>query len=380
MALIRIPREWGRATFFRIMAAAAATDEGRQIIAAASSGFCSARTEQLAHLVDTAPYPEVGTSGGGVGSGRRPIIVTARFRSGSTLLWNLFRHLDGFTSYYEPFNERRWFDPTRRGSRIDSTHRHVEDYWREYQGLEALGRFYDDEWTRRHLYMDSRSWNPNMAAYVRMLIERASARPLLQFNRIDFRLEWFRRTFPEAAIVHLYRHPRDQWCSSLVDWKDAAPDCTISDFRKTDGFYLTQWATDLKHRFPFLDVDQREHPYRLFYFMWKLSLMWGFSYADTSIRYESLVQQPLRELPRLFDALGIVDVNVPSLATLIEPTTPRWPKYAGDEWFRSHEESCERVLHDFFSDGRTDPDTGDDRPRSLVSTSRGARSEHTQFS
>ena len=35
------------------------------------------------------------------------VLVTGRFRSGSTLLWNLFRHCDGVTAYYEPFNRRR---------------------------------------------------------------------------------------------------------------------------------------------------------------------------------------------------------------------------------------------------------------------------------
>ena len=41
---------------------------------------------------------------------RPPIFITARFRTGSTLLWNIFRHIEGCTAYYEPFNERRWFD------------------------------------------------------------------------------------------------------------------------------------------------------------------------------------------------------------------------------------------------------------------------------
>ena len=41
-----------------------------------------------------------------------PIIITGRFRSGSTLLWNIFRDLPECTAYYEPFNERRWFDKT----------------------------------------------------------------------------------------------------------------------------------------------------------------------------------------------------------------------------------------------------------------------------
>jgi hypothetical protein len=44
------------------------------------------------------------------------VIISACFRSGSTLLWNLFRAMEGCTAYYKPFNERRWFDPAARGS------------------------------------------------------------------------------------------------------------------------------------------------------------------------------------------------------------------------------------------------------------------------
>ena len=65
------------------------------------------------------------------------VIITGRFRSGSTLIWNLFRQAGGFTAYYEPFNQRRWFDPTTRGNHTDATHRKVANYWREYDNLEA---------------------------------------------------------------------------------------------------------------------------------------------------------------------------------------------------------------------------------------------------
>src|SRR5262249_14305528 len=147
--------------------------------------------------------------------GSGAVFITGRFRSGSTLLWNLFRMADGFTSYYEPLNERRWFDASARGDRVDPTHRGVSDYWKEYTGLEELGRYYCADWIRRNLYMDERHWDPDLLAFVRLLCERAAGRPVLQFNRVDFRLAWLRHHFPAARIVHLYRHPRDQWCSHI---------------------------------------------------------------------------------------------------------------------------------------------------------------------
>src|SRR5262245_22471106 len=204
-----------------------------------------------------APYTELGHSLLQTQTSLRSdaIIITARFRSGSTLLWNLFRHLDDVTAYYEPFNERRWFDPQSRGNKIDLTHKKVDDYWREYNGLEQLQALYREEWIQRNLYMDATFWDPGMKRYVEMLIEAAAGRPVLQFNRIDFRLPWFRRHFPHAKIVHLYRHPRDQWCSSLMDPTCFPASGKMSQFHSHDKFYLLSWAKDLQYHFPFLNKD-----------------------------------------------------------------------------------------------------------------------------
>ena len=62
--------------------------------------------------------------------------------------------MNGFTAYYEPHNERQWFDPAKRGDRIDPTHKHVTEYWTEYEGLTELARYYREEWTYRNLFMD----------------------------------------------------------------------------------------------------------------------------------------------------------------------------------------------------------------------------------
>jgi hypothetical protein len=83
------------------------------------------------------PYTDIGKSQRVFHTAHRDdiVFITARFRSGSTLLWNLFRNIDGITSYYEPFNERRWFDKSAHGDKIDTTHKGVNDYWSEYSDL-----------------------------------------------------------------------------------------------------------------------------------------------------------------------------------------------------------------------------------------------------
>ena len=158
--------------------------------------------------------------------------------------------------------------------------------------------------------MDEFSWNPDMERFVALLVDRTSGRPVLQFNHIDFRLQWFRRTFPTAYLVHIFRHPRDQWCSSLVDPQSFPRDGRMEDFAASDHFYLRRWARDLQYHFPFLDESGVRHPYELFYYLWKLSYLFGRAYCHFSLAFERLVSEPTTELRRLFDAVGLVGAGV----------------------------------------------------------------------
>ncbi len=86
-------------------------------------------------------------------------------------------HHDGCRSYYEPLNERRWFDPASRGNRIDPTHRGVDDYWREYEGLTELGQWHRADWTIRSLFMDESAWDADLQQYFSRLIESGVTGP-----------------------------------------------------------------------------------------------------------------------------------------------------------------------------------------------------------
>jgi hypothetical protein len=284
-----------------------------------------------------------------------PVFITGRFRSGSTLLWNIFRHIDGLTAYYEPLNERRWFDPTTRGDRTDPTHKNVEEYWREFDGLEELGRYYREEWIRSSLLMDAHSWDPDLKRFIELLIEKAKGRAVVKFNRVDFRLPWLRHYFPAAKIVHIYRHPREQWCSVLQKPASFGPHRKMSEFLPYDMFYVSVWASDLKYHFPFLDEAAIEHPYEMFYYLWKLSYLYGMKWADHSVRFETLVREPDTELPALMHAVGIRQYDLTSLKALIEiPDLEKWKRYADDAWFQRIESRCETVLAEFYGvqDGR----------------------------
>ncbi len=338
---------------FRLIDKVLRTDDGREMAARSLQGLLPARADWQPPADALAPpYADLGRAATSAATCLRsdPIIITARFRSGSTLLWNLFRQLDGFTSYYEPLNERRWFDPAARGSHTDKTHKNAEEYWREYDGLAELGKFFRADWHERHLYMDADFWDPDLRRYVEVMVERAPGRPVLQFNRIDFRLPWFRKNFPNAKYVHLYRHPRDQWCSALMDVRCFGPESgDMAAFAPHDKFYLRAWCRDLRYHFPFLDERCGAHPYALFYFVWKLSYLFGVRHCHHSVAFEQLVTEPDAELTKLFAAVGVAPGPLDRLkAILVKPALGKWKEYAADAWFRRHEEACEETLADFF--------------------------------
>ena len=136
-----------RSEFFEIWKKAFASDDGKSAAARSLGDLLNWRPPELnAVTLSETPYSEIGRAPTSRPTCERDdiILVSARFRSGSTLLWNLFRNLPGFVSYYEPFNERRWFDAAARGERVDATHRKVADYWAEYDGMAELGKVFDE--------------------------------------------------------------------------------------------------------------------------------------------------------------------------------------------------------------------------------------------
>ncbi len=134
------------------------------------------------------------------------------------------------------------------------------------------------------------------------------------------------------------------------------PDGQTANFEKVDGFYLLSWCRDLKHLFPFLDERGAAHPYSLFFFLWKLSYLYGRHFAHYSLAMEELIEHPERELHQLFALLDInrAEQDLTRLKRLIvKPEMGKWRKYASEDWFRRQEETCEQILDDFFGNPRT---------------------------
>jgi hypothetical protein len=179
---------------------------------------------------------------------------------------------------------------------------------------------------------------------------------VLQFNRIDFRLPWFRHHFPRAKIIHLYRHPREQWCSSLMNPMACPRTVLMANFGPHDHFYLRSWARDLKYHFPFLEEGRIEHPYQMFYLVWKLSYLFGRFYSHCSLPFEEILKNPETSLGNLFGLLDIRCADMDRLLRLIEkPQIGKWKDYADETWFQDHEAVCEGVIAEFFQPPPTPP-------------------------
>lgn len=251
--------------------------------------------------------------------------------------------------YYEPLNEQRWFDSQSRRDTADETHKNIENYWAEYDSLEVLGDYYQIRWTYRDFYMDETVWDESLRKYIQILIDRAPNQPVLQFNRMDFRLPWIRRHFPGAKIVHLYRHPRDQWCSFLHQPLRFPFSEKLHNFAPYDHFYLLVWANDLKHHFPFFNMNPNSHPYELFYQIWKLSYLFGKKFADYSLTFKDLVTDPKKTLDSLFGFLKISG-NVNEIRDLIVALPlGKWKEYTSGEWFERIEGRVNEQINRYFS-------------------------------
>lgn len=294
------------------------------------------------------PYIHEGFSKTGSKSTQsQPIFITGRFRSGSTLLWQLFRNMNDTTAFYEPLNERRWFLPSR-GSKVDISHIGVEDYWSEYKNMEHLELFYKEDWIRYSLYMDEFHFDFQLKEYLNALINSAMGRAVLQLNRVDFRLPWLRHNFPTALVLHIYRNPRNQWCSVLG--KEHTYGCFDPQENFTDRFYLNLWVRDLVKQFPFLADFDGKHRYYHFYLLWKLSFIFGINNADLSISLEELTSDPEKSLNEIYQFLGKPDhFSIKDLKPIIRGDIgSQWQYYATDEWFSRIELECEAVLDEYF--------------------------------
>lgn len=272
----------------------------------------------------------------------RPVFITARFRSGSTLLWNLFRSVPSFQAYYEPLHNALL-------AHLEHTpadHDGVDSYWDEYWPMVSwLEKTHREDFGVSRLHLEADDDYPELEQYIHGLIERSGDRtPVLQFNRVDFRLPWLRRRFPEALLIHMRRNPRDSWVSTMR----CLPPEEWDEPRTNDSYDLLSWSLALAPCFPFLTTNDIACSYEPHYLLWRLSSLMGERLADCTLDFDVDFQaDPARGMDRLTHAVPALSPCRERLLRMIKSNPPgKWRKYRSEEWFAAIERRCEGRLQE----------------------------------
>ncbi|MDA8065409.1 MAG: hypothetical protein M0031_07905 [Thermaerobacter sp.] len=236
---------------------------------------------------------------------KSPIFIHSLFRSGSTWLFNCFRHAD-YWCYQEPFHEalRDLKDHPDALLRFDNRTakelRHPEldePYYRE---------IYDIREKIAHKLAKCISYDSFFDVtcckafyeYTAGLIDSAPKRPVLQCCRSFGRVRYLKETFG-GIHIYLRRNPWDQWWSCQVnDYFDVAfvavvngfnPPRVIADLRRDLGLAINKCASvidefDLIKNIP-LDASER---YMLFYALWLYGILENRLLVDIDINIDML--------------------------------------------------------------------------------------------
>jgi hypothetical protein len=270
-----------------------------------------------------------------------PIFLTGRFRSGTTVLWNLFNVQEGYTAYYEPLND--CLIEGVRHTRPMESHRGVSSYWEAYNPLlDALPKVHRREFAYQRLLLERDDEHQALKAYIDFLIEGTRKhRPVLQFNRVDLRLPWLRSTYPHARIVHIFRDPRNAWVSS----RRHLPEAEWENPYHPDGYELFQWIVALRRDLPFL-VGVK-NAYEAHYYLSRLSRVMGECLADCSIDFDrELKTGTERALHKLVQSGCLEPEEIPRAQSVIKSVEELpWSHVRSDAWFRDIESRCDAVLN-----------------------------------
>lgn len=273
---------------------------------------------------------------------KRPIFITARFRTGSTMLWNLFRQLPEVCAYYEPLHDYLT-SFLKIPVEVQKSHLFVKSYFDEYLNTPKAVSLHRTDFANYKLYLEGQDSYPELYAYIDALVESVPAwqTPVLQFNRIDFRLAWIKKNFPDVGLLHLVRNPRDEWYSTLEPFNN-----DIDKDIDFDGYDLTTWARDLYKQFPFLATPQIESIYQRFYYLWKLSYLAGQRLSDLTVSYEDILSNPQKKVTELLYFADLYsDRNLDICLKIVESNPKRaWKKDREDSWFDEMEQKCEIIL------------------------------------
>ena len=264
-----------------------------------------------------------------------PVFIHSLYRSGSTWLFDRFRHATSpYWCYQEPYHEATMWLQTHPDDLLGFDHRTSaalrhpvldRPYFAEVHALrEHVAPLFHKGISFDSLFDTSSCLT--FHAYTRALIEFAPQRPLLQCCRSFGRVRQIRSEHG-GIHIHLWREPREQWWSyQIQDYFDITslailqanslpvPLQRVADrigFRHERRSTFEEDYTSLL-RFP-IDAAGR---YMAFYALWLYSQWSNFELADCNISLDALAGEPaaLQACMGRLQELGVDGVDLSACA------------------------------------------------------------------
>lgn len=250
------------------------------------------------------------------------VVVSGDFCSGSTLVYTLFRKSEQYCCLYEPMHQRlREYLQFRVQPDEGDHHFFMDDYYRELRPFDRIPALFDPSWGASDLFVPPDADRADLYRYLSYIIGMGfgrSPRVMFKENRLAFRLAWFRKNFPHAKIVHIYRKKEAQWKSmvrrgqTFLDREDVGQHGV--DF---SGFNVAPFCEDLKTTFPELDAKHFKTGFERFSTLWELSNEHNRRSADISIAYEDLIGDFEPTFERMWKAVGAPPVDAAALKQFV---------------------------------------------------------------
>jgi hypothetical protein len=280
------------------------------------------------------------------------VLVTGDFCSGSTLLFTLFRKTEHYCCLFEPLHSklREYLICDARPQPQDH-HFFVENgYYGEFRGFNRAAALFNPDWGASNLFLPEDAPAADLYRYFSYLIGMGftrSPRVLLKENRMPFRLAWFRKNFPQARVVHIYRRREEQWKSVVNRVQGSLGRADVGqDSVDFAGFSVAAWCNDLAPHFPELAAVQSSSGADRFAKLWQLSYEANRSLADISIGYHELLGDFASTWTRIMRAIDMPPIDVAQLqqfvvtpdqrATLVRDSQPDSIAVLGDELRRKY--------------------------------------------
>ena len=240
----------------------------------------------------------------------KSIIVTSRFRTGSTLLFQLLSQDERYSCYNEPLHPHIpiWMDAgIEKHQEMNRLLSHDDiQYFSEYKDFEkeTFNHLHSIRFTTEQLVLRSNSEFTALEKYLTFILGGHTDKPvILNCNRLDYRLAWIKKKFPDVLIINLRRN-----VSSIIDsFNKVMERAEMNNFK-----FLFETHLYLKNIQEWSGINLDDvGDYESIYLLKLVSDRIGDKYADFHVSFKDLCNQPhdLKERLKSEMNLNITDFS-----------------------------------------------------------------------